>query len=269
MSRESFSGKVVIVTGASSGIGEQLSHQLAARGAILVLAARSEDNLRKVADDCLREYPGTTITIVPTDVSSDEQCRNLIETTVKQHGRIDVLINNAGLAVAGRFRDMQTLDIFEKVIRVNFFGGVYCTHHALPYLIQSGGRLVAVSSMRGKLPSGTADGYGAAKHAMAEFYASLRNELSDTGVSVTVVFPNWVKTGLTTRALKSDGSVKGEASPHEAHGTTPEKCAKVIIRSAERRRRDVYMTLEGKMGMWLRMIFPALVDGIMKKKTEQ
>jgi len=104
---------------------------------------------------------------------------------------------------------------------------------------------------------------------MAEFYASLRNELSETGVTVTVVYPSWVKTGITGRALRADGSVKGVVSVHESEGITPDKCAGVIIDPALKRKRVIYMTFEGKLGMWLRLIAPAFVDSIMKKKTDQ
>jgi short-subunit dehydrogenase len=267
MIKNLFSKNVVIITGASSGIGEQIAYKLAEQGAWLALAARNADKLQEVANTC--SHLGGKVIAVATDISDKQQCKNLIDITVQKYGRIDTLINNAGFAVAAHFTEMTDLDVFEKILKVNFLGGVYCTHYALPYLLKTNGRLVAVSSMRGKLPSGTADGYGASKHAMAEFYASLRNELSETGMSVTVVFPSWVKTGITGRALRADGSVKGEVSVHESEGITADKCAKVIINSALKRERDVYMTFEGKLGMWLRLVAPSFVDGLMKKKTEQ
>ncbi len=267
MNNNLFSGNVVIITGASSGIGEQTAYKLAEQGAWLALAARNADKLQEVANTC--SHLGGKVIAVPTDISDKQHCKNLIDTTIQKYGRIDTLINNAGFAVAARFTEMKDLDVFEKIIKVNFLGGVYCTHFALPHLLKTNGRLVAVSSMRGKLPSGTADGYGASKHAMAEFYASLRNELSETGVSVTVVYPSWVKTGITGRALKADGSVKGEVSVHESEGITAAKCAQVILKAAAARKRDIYMTFEGKLGMWLRLIAPSLVDKIMKKKTDQ
>ncbi len=262
-----FSGNVVIITGASSGIGEQTAYKLAEQGAWLALAARNADKLQEVANTC--SHLGGKVIAVPTDISDKQHCKNLIDITIQKYGRVDTLINNAGFAVAARFTEMKDLDVFEKIIKVNFLGGIYCTHFALSHLLKTNGRLVAVSSMRGKLPSGTADGYGASKHAMAEFYASLRNELSETGVSVTVVYPSWVKTGITGRALKADGSVKGEVSVHESEGITAAKCAQVILKAAAARKRDIYMTFEGKLGMWLRLIAPSLVDKIMKKKTDQ
>jgi len=267
MKKQDFSDKVVIITGASSGIGSQIAFKLAEQGAWLALAARDVDNLQEVANTC--SHLGAKVIIIPTDVSDKTQCQNLIERTLEKYGRIDTLINNAGFAVAAKFINMNDLTVFEKIMQVNFFGGVYCTHFALPHLIKSKGRLVAVSSLRGKLPSGTADGYGASKHAISEFYASLRNELSGTGVSVTVIYPSWVKTGITGRALKADGTKKGVVSVHENNGMAADKCAKIIVSAAGKRKREVVMTFEGKLGLWLRLIAPALVDSILKKKTDQ
>ncbi|MBK9389455.1 MAG: SDR family oxidoreductase [Bacteroidetes bacterium] len=267
MEKNIFTENVVIITGASSGIGQQIAYKLAEQGAWLTLAARDADNLQEVANTC--SHLGAKVIVVPTDVSDKNQCRNLIERTIEKYGRIDTLINNAGFAVAARFIKMNDLNVFEKIMQVNFFGGVYCTHYALPHLIKSKGRLVAVSSLRGILPSGTADGYGASKHAMSEFYASLRNELSESGVTVTVIYPGWVKTGITGRALRADGTKKGEVSVHEKNGMPADKCAKLIVAAAGRRKREVVMTFEGKLGPWLRLIAPSVVDTILKKKTDQ
>jgi short-subunit dehydrogenase len=264
---EKFSENVVIITGASSGIGEQIAYKLAEQGAWLVLAARNADKLQEVANTC--SHFGSKVIIIPTDVSDKAQCRNLIEGAIEKYGRIDMLINNAGFPVASRFIDMNDLTIFERIIQVNFMGSVYCTHYALPYLKKTNGRLVAVSSLRGKLPSATADGYGAAKHAMTEFFSSLRNELTDTGISVTIIYPNWVSTGITSRALKADGSLKGVVSVHEKGAMSADKCAKVIIKAAASRKSEVVMTFEGKLGLWLRLIAPSVVDNILRKKTDQ
>jgi len=267
MSKQAFNENVVIITGASSGIGRQVALKLAEQGAWLALAARNVKNLQEVANTC--SHLGGKVIIIPTDVSDKVQCRSLIEKTIEKYGRIDTLINNAGFPVASKFINMKDLSVFEKIIRVNFLGSVYCTHFALPHLMKTNGRLVAVSSLRGKLPSATADGYGASKHAMSEFFTSLRNELSDTGVSVTVIYPSWVSTGISSRALRADGSLKGVISVHEKGAMTADKCAKLIVDAAGRRIREVIMTFEGKLGLWLRLIAPKIVDQILKKKTDQ
>lgn len=267
MQSKSFSENVVIVTGASSGIGRQIAGQLADQGAWLSLAARNAGHLEEVAEECRRR--GAKVIVTPADVSDKSQCRNLIDRTVKEYGRIDTLISNAGFAVASRFDEFRDLALFEKVFSVNFFGGVYCTYYALPFLKETKGRIVAVSSIRGRLPSSTADGYGASKHALTEFFSSLRNELNDSGVSVTIVYPNWVCTGITGRAVRADGTQKGEISVHEKNAMSPEKCAGIVVKAAACRKRDVVISFEGKIGSWLRLISPRLVDKILRSKTDQ
>jgi short-subunit dehydrogenase len=152
-------------------------------------------------------------------------------------------------------------------MRVNFFGSVYCTHFALPYLKTTQGRLVGVSSLRGKFPSATADGYGASKHAMAGFFDSLRIEVADSGVSVTMIYPGWVSTGIGRRALKADGEPTGKISDHEKGAMNVETCARIIIQATEKRKREVVMTLQGKIGLWMRLIAPGFVEQVARKET--
>jgi short-subunit dehydrogenase len=267
MKKQTFLENVIIITGASSGIGQRLALRLAEQGAWLTLAARNIEHLEEISQQC-HQLGGKAI-VIHTDVADQSQCKNLIESTVANYGRIDILINNAGFGVASRFDELNELSLFEKVIQVNFFGSVYCTHYALPYLKKTHGRLVAISSIRGKLPSATADGYGASKHAMAEFFASLRNELVDSGVSVTIIYPNWVSTGITGRAIKADGMPTGKISIHEKGAMSAETCAKIIVKAVAKRKRDVVMSFEGKLGLWLRLIAPKMVDQILIKKTNK
>ncbi|MGD9200265.1 MAG: SDR family oxidoreductase, partial [Chitinispirillia bacterium] len=236
------------------------------KGAWLVLGARNAERLAKVTRQCI-EMGGRAIAI-PTDVGVESQCKNLIEGTISKYGRIDTLINNAGFGIASRFGDMRDLRLFEKVMQVNFFGSVYCSFYALPYLKVKRGRLVGVSSLRGKFPSATADGYGASKHAMAGFFDSLRNELAGSGVSVTMIYPGWVSSGITSRALKADNSQTEQISVHEKDAMPVEICARMILQAAAKRRREVIMTLQGKFGLWLRLILPGIVERISHKKTE-
>lgn len=265
MKKHTFLENVIIITGASFGIGKHLALKLAEQGAWLSLAARSIEHLEEVAKEC-HQLGGKAI-IIPTDVADQAQCKNLVERTVEKYGRIDTLINNAGFGLASRFDELHDLKIFEQIIRVNFLGSVYCTHYALPYLKESNGRLVGICSLRGKFPSATADGYGASKHAMAEFFESLRIELADSGVSVTIIYPNWVSTGISKRAVRSDGNPTGEISIHEKNAMSVETCSQIIIEAVTKRKREVIMTLEGKAGLWLQLIAPKIFDQIIRKKT--
>ena len=265
MIKQTFLENVIIITGASSGIGKHLALKLAEQGAWLSLAARNIDHLEEVNKEC-HQLGGKAI-IIPTDVADQAQCKNLIERTIEKYGRIDTLINNAGFGLASRFDELRDLKIFEQIIRVNFLGSVYCTHYALPYIRETNGRLVGICSLRGKFPSATADGYGASKHAMAEFFESLRNELFDTGVSVTIIYPSWVSTGISSRAIRPDGTQTGEISIHEKGAMSVESCTKIIIKAVANRKREVIMTLEGKLGLWLYLIAPKITDQILRKKT--
>lgn len=259
-----FQDNVVIITGASLGIGRELALQLADQHAWLALAARNVENLETVSKQC-RQRGGKAISI-PTDVANQSQCQNLIEATIAEYGRIDTLINNAGIGQDGWFNQLPDLVIFEKVIQVNLFGSIYCTFYALPYLKTSAGRLVFISSMRGLLPCATADGYSVSKHALTGFCDSMRNELYQSEVSVTGIYPGWVSTGISTRALRSDGTLRGKISKYEIGAMPVDTCARIIIRAIARRKREILMTNEGRLGFWLRPFLPGVVDRVIRKR---
>ena len=260
MGRHSLRANVAVLTGASSGIGRELAIQLAQEGAWLTLAARDLAKLEEVAQRC-RQHGGRVLT-VPTDVTQESQCRDLVTRTVEEFGRIDTLINNAGIGLHARFDEIRDLSLLERVIQVNFYGSMYCTHYALPHLKRTRGRLVAVSSLCGRFPTPTAAIYGASKHALAGFFDSLRIELADSDVSVTVIYPGWVATGITSRALTAQGNPRGTVSAHEDNAMPATVCARLITQAVARRRREVVMTIRGKMGLWFRLIAPTYIDGV-------
>ncbi len=266
MQDTTFRENVVIITGASFGIGQHLALQLAEKGAWLALAARSQEKLNAVSELCAKL--GGRVVAIPADVAEPALCQHLIERAVQEYGRIDTLINNAGIGMASRFDELQDLTVFEKVFRVNFFGAVYCTHYALPYLKETRGRIVGVASQRAKFPSATADAYTPSKHAMVGFFDSLRIELADSGVSVTMIYPSWVSTGISTRALQRDGGQTGTLSKHEKNAMPVEVCARRILKVVAKRQREDIMTFQGKAGLWLKLIAPKLVDEIARQSTE-
>jgi short-subunit dehydrogenase len=255
-----FTDNVVLITGASRGIGAELAYQLSKQGASLVLAARDVSRLEAVAEECQRRS-GQAFSI-PTDVSDPSQCQNLIAAAVKHYGRLDTLINNAGITMWAKFEEVRDLSIYEKIIQVNYLGSVYCTFHALPYLKQSRGRLVAISSLTGKAGVPTRSGYAASKHAMAGFFDTLRIELRPYGVSVTIVYPGFVRTGVRERAFGPDGKPLGWSPVKEEQVMDVGTCARLILNAAARRKREEVMTLRGKLGQWLKLIAPGLVDRI-------
>jgi len=256
-----FQNHVVIVTGASSGIGRALALRLADQGASLALAARSAERLAALAEECIQRA-GKAVP-VPTDVSEEEQCQELVERTVHEYGQLDMLINNAGIGVASKLEDLPDLHLFKQVMEVNFSGMVYCTYHALHHLKANQGRVVNVSSLGGKLAIPYNTAYIASKFAMHGFSDSLRMELAEAGVSVTVVCPYWVVTEFHERFMNKDGKPKGPEGRaiYTEKMMTADRCAQIILRAAMKRKREVLMG-PGILGVWLKMIVPGLVDKI-------
>ena len=262
-----FNDNVVLITGGSSGIGRELAYQLTTQGAQLVLAARDPVLLDAVVAECRRR--GGRAIGVPTDVSVESQCKELIARSLAEYGRIDTLINNAGISMRSRFVDLGGVEPIERLMRINYFGSVYCTYYALPHLKQSRGRLVAISSLAGKTGVPTLSGYSASKHAMVGFFESLRFEVKPDGISVTMVFPGFVATDVGTRAIGPGGKPLGKRPVVRSRLMPVEECARRIIDGAGSRKRDVVMTGRGKVGQWIKLVAPQAVDRIAMKAVEK
>jgi short-subunit dehydrogenase len=267
MPEVTFKNKTVVITGASSGIGWEIAKQLAEQGANLVLAARQNDKLIELSNLCYKM--GGKAIAVTTDVSDPKQCSSLIESAIKAFGKIDVLINNAGTTMWARLDEITDLTIFEKIMQVNYLGSVYCTYYALPYLKASKGRLAAVSSLTGKAGVPTRTGYAASKHAMVGFFDSLRVELRGSGVSVTMIYPGFVDTGVQERGFGADGKPLGINPLQLDKVMTTQECARLCIKAIANRRREEVMTLRGKLGQWIKLFAPGLVDQITAKAIKE
>jgi dehydrogenase/reductase SDR family member 7B len=251
--------KVVIITGASSGIGKALSFEMAARGAKVVLAARSLDKLTGIVSEL--KARGASAIAIPTDVSLEGDCRKLIKETVQHFGRIDVLINNAGISMRALF-EQSGLDVIRRLMEVNFWGTVYCTKFALPYLLQSKGSVVGVSSIAGNkgLPGRT--GYSASKFAIQGFLETLRIENRKTGLHVLIACPGFTSSNIRNTALAADGSVQGESPRDENSMMKAEDVAIKIADAIYSRKQILILTLQGKMIVFLNKIFPFILDRI-------
>ena len=261
--QQAFRGKVVVLTGATAGIGRAMSLQLARSGAQLVLAARDVQRLQEVQRDCQAE--GGFAVTQATDVTSEESCKRLMERTVSDLGGIDVLINNAGQSMLARVDEMTDLSLVRHMMEVNYFGGVNCTFHALPHLKQSQGRLGVIASLTGQVPVPTRAAYAAAKIASARFHESLRIELADTGVSVTVVFPDFVATEIRARSLDGDSHPLGASPFSERHMMTPEQCADKALQAIARRSRGPILSLRGNAAVIAKPLIPGVVDLIARR----
>ncbi|MGE5638752.1 MAG: SDR family oxidoreductase [Clostridia bacterium] len=247
-----------VITGASAGIGAELARQLAAPGASLVLASRGLEKLQKVAEEC--EAKGARALAVRCDVAVQGDCRALVERAVESFGGIDVLVNNAGVSGHAFLHEVEDLGWYEDMMRVNFFGTLWCTRYALPHLKARRGLVVGVSSLAGKhgIPGRTA--YSPSKFAQAGFLEALRIELLGSGVDVTVAYPGVVATDIRINGYGASGQPAGTSGLDEAGAMPVEECARLIRRGMERRSREVVMTTRGRLAQWLKLFAPSLVD---------
>ncbi|MDR3454308.1 MAG: SDR family oxidoreductase [Rhodoferax sp.] len=257
--------KTIIITGASDGIGAEMARQLAqTHGAqvALVLAARNEALLKQVAEQCAAH--GAQTLVVPTDVSQQAQCRQLIGATVEKFGRIDALINNAGMSAQALFSDVKAEDLgwYEDLMRVNLWGSVWCTHAALPHLKAARGSIVAVSSLAGLIGVPGRTAYSATKFAMTGFFEALRAELKVAGVSVTTAYPGVVATQIRYRGFNAAGVAAGASGLKEDDAMSVEECARLILDGMAQRRREVVMSRKGKIGRFMKLLAPGMVENM-------
>ncbi|MBC5766355.1 SDR family oxidoreductase [Ramlibacter albus] len=254
---------VIVITGASDGIGAELARQLAAQhkaDAALVLAGRSAEKLAAVGGQCRGQ--GAQVLEVSMDVGIEAQCRDLVAQAVAVFGRIDALVNNAGMSAQALFEEVKADDLhwYEDLMRVNHWGAVWCTHAALPHLKASRGRIVAISSLAGLVGVPGRTAYSATKFAMTGFFEALRAELKGAGVSVTTVFVGVVKTQLRHRGYNARGEPAGSSGLKEDDAMPVEECARLIREGMNARKREVVMTSKGKVGRFLKLVAPGMVE---------
>lgn len=255
-----FGGKVVVITGASAGIGRALALRLARQQARLVIAARDAGRLSELAAQC--HALGAEALAVPTDVASEQECSALIAATLSHYGALDVLVHNAGFTMWTVLSRLRDLTVLERLVRTNYLGAAWLTWHALPALRESRGRIVAVASIAGIAGLPTRTGYSASKHAMIGFFEALRVELAGSGVSVTIVAPDFVRSEIHQRAAGADGQPLGISPLAGRDIMSAEQCAAIICDAALRRRRLVFTSLRGRVLRVLKLLAPGLVDRI-------
>lgn len=254
----SLKNKVVIITGASSGIGKALAEEFARRGANLVLGARQYVTLCEIGQGLEKQYDIKAVA-VRCDVAHEDDCKALVKQALTTFGHIDILVNNAGISMRALLKDVD-LKVLKSLMDVNFWGTVYCTKHALPHIINTKGSIVGVSSIAGYkgLPGRT--GYSASKFAMNGFLDALRVETLKTGVHVMTACPGFTASNIRNTALAKDGSQQGESSMDEGKMMTAEEVARLIVNGVESRKRTIIMTLQGKLTVLLSKFLPAFLD---------
>lgn len=252
-----FKDKVVIVTGASSGIGEAVAKEFARNGSKVVLAARSENNLKRISNEIATS--NQDVIYVVTDVSKESDCRNLIAKTVEKFGSIDILINNAGISMRASFDEVE-LCVLHRLMDVNFWGTVYCTKYALPYLVKNRGSLVGVSSVAGfhGLPGRT--GYSASKFAMHGFLETIRIENLKKGLHVMIIAPGFTTTEIRKHALIANGQEQGESPLNEGSLSSPEYVAKWVLKGIRKKKRNKLLTWYGRFTALFQRIIPDVID---------
>ena len=250
--------KIVIITGASSGIGKSLATEFAKRGANLVLAARQFVTLCEITENLQLEFNIKAIA-VQCDVTIDEDCEHLIKQAIATFGGIDVLINNAGISMRALFKDTE-ISVLKSVMDVNFWGTVYCTKYALPEILKTGGSIVGVSSIAGYKGLPGRSGYSASKFAMNGFLDALRVENLKTGVHILTACPGFTATNIRNTALDKNGEQQGESTLHEEKMMTSDEVAINIADGVENRSRTLVMTDKGKLTVFLNKFLPGLLD---------
>jgi len=249
--------KVIIITGATSGIGKALAYEYASRFARLVISARNNEKLMEVSEDLLRT--GIRVLPVKADVSVEEDCKELIRKTVEEFGTIDVLINNAGISMRALFEEVD-LGVLRKLMNTNFWGTVYCSKFALPYLLKSKGSLVGISSIAGYkgLPGRT--GYSSSKFAIQGLLEVIRIENRKKGLHVLIAAPGFTASNIRNVALSKDGSQQGETPLDESKLMPAETVARKIADAIEKRKRTLILTTQGKMTVLLNKFLPSFMD---------
>lgn len=250
--------KVVIVTGASSGIGKALSEFYAFRGYGVVMAARNEKKLNSLATEL--EKQGGNVLPVKTDVSEEVDCKNLIDKAIEKFNRIDILINNAGISMRAMFKDTD-LEVIRRLMNINYWGTVQCTKYALPHVLQQQGSIVGVISIVGHVGLPARSGYASSKFAIRGFLDTLRIEHLKDGLHVLVAAPGFTESNIRKTALTGNGTQQGGTPRNEGEMMSSEEVARRIAEAVDKRKRSLILTFkEGKLTVLLGKLFPKLLD---------
>ena len=251
-------GKVVIITGSSSGIGLSLAREFGRLGASVVISARNQERLDAAFDEL--QSKGVDILAVKADVSIEEDCKNLIDRTIAWKGKIDVLVNNAGVSMRAAFKNTD-LSVLKSLMDINFWGTVYCTKYALPYLLEAKGSVAGIVSVAGYIGLPGRTGYSASKFAIRGFLETLRCENLKTGLHVLIAAPGFTSSNIRKSALVANGDQQGATPRDENKMMSSEKVAKKVVRAIVRRKNTLILTLiEGKFAVMLNHHFPKIVS---------
>lgn len=255
-----FTDKVVVVTGGTDGIGKALVETLLDMGAKVATCGRNHDKLYQLQS----QHPSAALHTMVADVSSENDCRRFIETTIKFFGGVDILINNAGISMRAILKDVS-LDAIRKVMDINFYGAVYCTKYALESIIERKGTIVGVSSIAGYRGLPGRSGYSASKYALQGWLEAVKTELLHDSVHVMWVCPGFTTSNIRNAALNKDAQSHGETPMDEGSMMSAEECAGHILKAVRKKKRTLVLTFTGKRTVFLNKFFPGLADRLVYK----
>ncbi|MEL6866821.1 MAG: SDR family oxidoreductase [Bacteroidota bacterium] len=256
-------GKVVWITGASSGIGEALALYLARSGARLILSARRKEVLEEVKARC--NVADKEVLVLPLDLANEDQMQACVAEALTYFGRIDWLINNGGISQRSMVADTE-MEVYRRLMDINYLGTVALTKAVLPvFLKQGGGQFAVISSLMGKFSSPLRSGYSAAKHALHGFFDALRMEHHEDNIRVTILCPGYVRTNVSKNALTANGAAQGTMDNATDKGMSPEQCAEKIVEAIRRGKYESYIGGKETLAIYLKRFFPNLLHNIVRK----
>ncbi|MBO0936087.1 SDR family oxidoreductase [Fibrella sp. HMF5335] len=259
-----FNQKTAWITGASSGIGEALAVELARQGARLVLSARRETELQRVAK--ATGLPADAVLVLPLDVTDAADLAEKVQTVLARFGRVDYVFQNAGITQRSLVQDTDPV-VYRRLMDVNFFGAVALTQAVLPQLLtQKSGHFVVTSSVAGKIGVKQRSGYCASKHALHGFFDSLRAEVANEGLRVTIVCPGYIRTPISSSALSASGEVYGKSDRAQEQGMPADECARRILKAVAAGREEIYVGGREIWGIYLKRFFPAILSKIIRNR---
>ncbi|MFT4031222.1 MAG: SDR family oxidoreductase [Siphonobacter sp.] len=251
--------KVVLITGGSSGIGKALALEFGKHGSKIAITGRDQGKLAEVGQELANA--GIIYLTIPSDVSSQTDTEAAVQQTVTHFGKLDVLINNAGISMRAMFEDLD-VEVIRKVMDINFFGSVYATKAALPHILATKGSIVGISSIAGYRGLPVRCGYSASKFALNGFLEALRTELLHSGVNVLTASPGFTASNIRFASLGKDGTKTGETMRDEGKMMSAEEVASHIYKATLQRKRQLILTTQGKLTVFLSKLFPKWMDAM-------
>lgn len=267
MKKHLFKEQVVWITGASSGIGEAFAKQVAARGSKIVLSSRNESRLQQVKQACIEKGTAASdVLVLPLDITKEADFSSAVEKIVEQYGRIDMLLNNAGISQRSLCTETD-MSVYRTLFEVDVFGQIALTKRVLPLMIkQNSGHILVTASVAGKVGVPYRTGYCAAKHAIMGFFDALRAEMANTGIRVTTITPGFIRTNLSENALNGDGTKFGVMDDDIANGIDADICASKIIAGIERGNPEIVVAgSRERQALFFKRFFPKLLFKVIAK----